>query len=36
VQIAREMVAAARARVRGIQVAAPMGRTGVALEVIRP
>ncbi len=36
VRIAREMVAAARSRVRGIQVAAPMGRAGVALEVIRP
>jgi len=36
VRIAREMVAAVRGRVRGIQVAAPMGRTGVALEVIRP
>jgi homocysteine S-methyltransferase len=35
VRIAREMVAAVRGRVRGIQVAAPMGRAGVALEVIR-
>jgi len=34
VLIAREMVAAARSRVRGIQVAAPMGRAGVALQVI--
>jgi len=36
VKIAREMVAAVRGRVRGIQVAAPMGRANIALEVIRP
>jgi methionine synthase / methylenetetrahydrofolate reductase (NADH) len=34
VRIAREMVAAVRGRVRGIQVAAPMGRANVALQVI--
>jgi homocysteine S-methyltransferase len=35
VRIAREMVAAVRGRVRWIQVAAPMGRANVALEVIQ-
>jgi homocysteine S-methyltransferase len=35
IRIAREMLAAVRTRVRGVQVAAPMGRAGVALEVIR-
>jgi homocysteine S-methyltransferase len=35
VRIAREMVAAVRPKVRGIQVAAPMGRVNVALEVLR-
>ena len=35
IRIAREMLAAIRTRVRGVQVAAPMGRTGVAVEVIR-
>jgi homocysteine S-methyltransferase len=34
IQIAREMLAAIRTRVRGVQVAAPMGRVGVALQVI--
>ena len=34
--IAREMLAAIRGRVRGVQVAAPMGRAGVALQVIAP
>ena len=33
--IGREMLAAIRTRVQGVQVAAPMGRAGVALEVIR-
>jgi homocysteine S-methyltransferase len=35
VQIAREMLAAVRPRVRGVQVAAPMGRAGVAVRVLR-
>jgi homocysteine S-methyltransferase len=35
IRIAREMLAAVRDRVRGVQVAAPMGRAGVAVEVIR-
>ena len=35
IRIAREMLAAIRTRVRGVQVAAPMGRAGVAVEVIR-
>jgi methionine synthase I (cobalamin-dependent)/5,10-methylenetetrahydrofolate reductase len=34
--IAREMLAAIRTRVRGVQVAAPMGRASVALQVIAP
>ncbi len=34
--IAREMLAAIRSRVRGVQVAAPMGRAEVAIQVIRP
>ncbi len=34
--IAREMLAAVRSRVRGVQVAAPMGRADVAVQVIRP
>jgi hypothetical protein len=29
------MLAAVRSRVRGVQVAAPMGRASVALDVIR-
>jgi homocysteine S-methyltransferase len=33
--IAREMLAAVRSRVRGVQVAAPMGRAEVALQVIK-
>lgn len=33
--IAREMLAAIRGRVRGVQVAAPLGRVEVAVEVIR-
>jgi homocysteine S-methyltransferase len=33
--IAREMLAAVRGAVRGVQVSAPMGRVDVALEVIR-
>ena len=33
--ICREMLAAVRSRVRGVQVAAPMGRASVALDVIR-
>ncbi len=36
VLIAREMLAAVRSRVRGVQVAAPMGRADVAVQVIRP
>jgi homocysteine S-methyltransferase len=35
IRIAREMLAAIRTRVKGVQVAAPMGRAGVAVEVIR-
>ena len=35
VAIAREMLAAARDRVQGVQVAAPLGRVPVALEVLR-
>jgi hypothetical protein len=35
VQIAREMLAAIRGRVRGVQVAAPRGRAGVAVRVIQ-
>ena len=34
--IAREMLTAVRSRVRGVQVAAPMGRAGVAVQVIAP
>jgi methionine synthase I (cobalamin-dependent)/5,10-methylenetetrahydrofolate reductase len=34
VTIAREMLAAVRSRVRGVQVSAPLGRVPVALEVI--
>jgi homocysteine S-methyltransferase len=34
--IAREMLAAVRSRVRGAQVAAPMGRAEVAVQVISP
>jgi hypothetical protein len=33
--IAREMVAAVRDRVAGVQVAAPMGRAEVAIDVLR-
>ncbi len=36
VAIAREMVGAVRGRVAGVQVAAPLGRVPVALEVIAP
>jgi hypothetical protein len=36
VAIARETVAAVRSRVAGIQIAAPMGRVDVVLEVLRP
>ncbi len=36
ISIAREMLAAVRGSVRGAQVAAPMGRVEVALEVLRP
>jgi homocysteine S-methyltransferase len=36
VAIAREMLTAVRSRVQGVQVAAPMGRTGVAVKVIQP
>jgi methionine synthase / methylenetetrahydrofolate reductase(NADPH) len=36
IQIAREMLAAVRSRVRGVQVAAPMGRADVAVRVITP
>jgi homocysteine S-methyltransferase len=35
IAIAREMFSAVRSRVKGIQVAAPMGRAGVAVRVIR-
>jgi homocysteine S-methyltransferase len=35
VAIAREMLAAIRGTVRGVQVAAPMGKVDVALEVLR-
>ncbi len=35
IQICREMLAAVRSRVRGVQVAAPMGRASVAIDVIR-
>lgn len=35
VRIAQEMVRAVRGKVKGVQVAAPMGRATVALEVIR-
>ncbi|HEX5003706.1 MAG TPA: bifunctional homocysteine S-methyltransferase/methylenetetrahydrofolate reductase [Gemmatimonadales bacterium] len=34
VRIAREMLAAARSRVQGVQVSAPLGRVPVALEVL--
>lgn len=34
--IAREMLAAVRGRVRGVQVAAPLGRADVAVQVIAP
>lgn len=36
VQIAREMLAAVRPRVQGVQIAAPLGRVPVALEVLAP
>lgn len=36
VAIAREMLAAARDRLHGAQVSAPLGRVPVALEVLRP
>jgi homocysteine S-methyltransferase len=36
IRIAREMLTAVRSRVRGVQVAAPMGRAGVAVQVIAP
>jgi methionine synthase I (cobalamin-dependent)/5,10-methylenetetrahydrofolate reductase len=36
VKIAREMLAAVRSRVQGVQVAAPLGRVPVALEVLAP
>ncbi len=36
ITIAREMLAAIRTRVRGVQVAAPLGRADVALRVIQP
>jgi len=36
VRIAREMLAAVRSRVAGVQVAAPLGRADVALQVISP
>ena len=36
VQIAREMLAAVRGRVQGVQIAAPLGRVPVALEVLSP
>jgi homocysteine S-methyltransferase len=36
VAIAREMLAAVRQRLQGVQVSAPLGRVPVALEVIRP
>ncbi|MEO8635958.1 MAG: bifunctional homocysteine S-methyltransferase/methylenetetrahydrofolate reductase [Gemmatimonadales bacterium] len=35
IRICREMLAAVRSRVRGVQVAAPMGRAAVALDVLR-
>jgi hypothetical protein len=34
VAIAREMLAEVRSRVRGVQIAAPMGRVPVALDVV--
>jgi homocysteine S-methyltransferase len=34
VMIAREMLAAVRERVQGVQVSAPLGRVPVALEVL--
>jgi len=36
VRIAREMLAAVRGRVQGVQIAAPLGRVPVALEVLAP
>ena len=36
VRIAREMLAAVRGRVQGVQIAAPLGRVPVALEVLSP
>jgi homocysteine S-methyltransferase len=36
VRIAQEMLAAVRRRVQGVQIAAPMGRVPVALEVLAP
>jgi methionine synthase I (cobalamin-dependent)/5,10-methylenetetrahydrofolate reductase len=36
VQIAREMLEAVRARVQGVQIAAPLGRVPVVLEVLGP
>ena len=36
VRIAREMLAAVRGRVQGVQIAAPLGRVPVALEVLGP
>jgi homocysteine S-methyltransferase len=36
VQIAREMLEAVRPRVQGVQIAAPLGRVPVVLEVLGP
>jgi len=36
VRIAREMLAAVRGRVQGVQISAPLGRVPVALEVLAP
>jgi homocysteine S-methyltransferase len=36
VRIAREMLTAVRGRVQGVQIAAPLGRVPVALEVLAP
>jgi methionine synthase I (cobalamin-dependent)/5,10-methylenetetrahydrofolate reductase len=36
VRIAQEMLAAVRGRVQGVQIAAPLGRVPVALEVLAP
>jgi homocysteine S-methyltransferase len=35
VTIAREMLAAVRHRVQGVQVAAPLGRVPVAIDVLK-